>query len=161
MLQVRNSNSPKGGLTAKRSYRWLAIGLIALAVSAIALSGCKDNSDPYINPGNVEDPQWKITVDTTDMTASMTAIVKVSFTDKPGTLAAFMGDDCGGIADYIDGLYYLYISPSANSNANVQLQFYSPDLKRVFVSKQTFPFVNDGNQGSVSAPFTPEWDVAK
>ena len=131
-----------------------------IVLCAVLFASC-EQKDPYVNPGNVEDPQWKITVDTTDMTASMTAIVKVSFTDKQGTLAAFMGDDCGGIADYIDGLYYLYISPSANSNANVQLQFYSPDLKRVFVSKQTFPFVNDGNQGSVSAPFTPEWDVAK
>ena len=131
-----------------------------IVLCAVLFASC-EQKDPYVNPGNVDDPQWKITVDTTDMTASMTAIVKVSFTGKQGTLAAFMGDDCGGIADYIDGLYYLYISPSANSNANVQLQFYSPDLKRVFVSKQTFPFVNDGNQGSVSAPFTPEWDVAK
>ena len=131
-----------------------------IVLCAVLFASC-EQKDPYVNPGNVEDPQWKITVDTTDMTASMTAIVKVSFTDKQGTLAAFMGDDCGGIADYIDGLYYLYISPSANSNANVQLRFYSPDLKRVFVSKQTFPFVNDGNQGSVSAPFTPEWEVAK
>ena len=151
MLQVKNS---------KRlcSFSVAVFVLLALAVS---FSGCKDNSDPYINPGDTPDPQWKVTVDTNDMTASMTAIVKVSFTGKQGTLAAFMGDDCGGIADYIDGLYYLYISPSANSNANVQLRFYSPDLKRVFVSKQTFPFVNDGNQGSVSAPFTPEWEVAK
>ena len=131
-----------------------------IVLCAVLFASC-EQKDPYVNPGNVEDPQWKITVDTTDMTASMTAIVKVSFTGKQGTLAAFMGDDCGGIADYIDGLYYLYISPSANSNAIVQLQFYSPDLKRVFVSKQTFPFVNDGNQGSVSAPFTPEWEVAK
>ncbi len=134
-----------------------------IVLCAVLFASC-EQKDPYVNPGNVEDPQWKITVDTTDMTASMTAIVKVSFTGKQGTLAAFMGDDCGGIADYIDGLYYLYISPSANGGsvlANVQLRFYSPDLKRVFVSKQTFPFVNDGNQGSVSAPFTPEWEVAK
>ena len=134
-----------------------------IVLCAVLFASC-EQKDPYVNPGNVEDPQWKITVDTNDMTASMTAIVKVSFTGKQGTLAAFMGDDCGGIADYIDGLYYLYISPSANGGsvlANVQLRFYSPDLKRVFVSKQTFPFVNDGNQGSVSAPFTPEWEVAK
>ena len=40
-LVSKLSNSPKGGLTVKRSYRWLAIGLIALAVSALALPGCK------------------------------------------------------------------------------------------------------------------------
>ena len=148
MLQVKNSNEP-----IRRSF-------IIVVLFLLCLTAC-EKKDPYVNPGDTPDPQWKITVDTNDMTASMTAIVKVSFTGKQGTLAAFMGDDCGGIADYIDGLYYLYISPSANANANVQLRFYSPDLKRVFVSKQTFPFVNDGNQGSVSAPFTPEWEVAK
>ena len=151
MLQVKNSNEP-----IRRSF-------IIAVLFLLCLTAC-EKKDPYVNPGDTPDPQWKITVDTTDMTASMTAIVKVSFTGKQGTLAAFMGDDCGGIADYIDGLYYLYISPSANGGsvlANVQLRFYSPDLKRVFVSKQTFPFVNDGNQGSVSAPFTPEWEVAK
>ncbi len=151
MLQVKNYNLLR------------ALSVCILCSVFCILTSC-EQKDPYVNPGNVEDPQWKITVDTTDMTASMTAIVKVSFTGKQGTLAAFMGDDCGGIADYIDGLYYLYISPSANGGsvlANVQLRFYSPDLKRVFVSKQTFPFVNDGNQGSVSAPFTPEWEVAK
>lgn len=148
MSQVKNSNL----------LRALSVCILCSVFSI--LTSC-EQKDSYVTPGNVEDPQWKITVDTTDMTASMTAIVKVSFTDKQGTLAAFMGDDCGGIAHYIDGLYYLYISPSANSNANVQLRFYSSDLKRVFVSKQTFPFVNDGNQGSVSAPFTPEWEVAK
>ena len=151
MLQVKNSNEP-----IRRSF-------IIAVLFLLCLTAC-EKKDPYVNPGDTPDPQWKITVDTTDMTASMTAIVKVSFTGKQGTLAAFMGDDCGGIADYIDGLYYLYISPSANGGsvlANVQLRFYSPDLKRVFVSKQTFPFVNDGNQGSVSDPFTPEWEVAK
>jgi len=34
------SNRSKIGLTVKRSHRWLAIGLTALAVSALALSSC-------------------------------------------------------------------------------------------------------------------------
>ena len=135
--------------------------MIMLCTALLFAAGCKDNSDPYVNPGTVEDPQWKITVDTTDMTTSMTAIVKVAFTDKQGTLAAFMGDDCCAIADYIEGLYWLYISPAANVNAGVSLKFYSPDLKRIYVAKQTFPFVNDGQKGTVSAPYTPEWEVVK
>ena len=102
----------------------------------------------------------KITVDTTDMTASMTAIVKVAFAQSEGTLAAFMGNDCCGIAQYIEGLYWLYLSPATNAQ-DVQLKFYSPNLKRIFVAKETFPFVNDGQQGTVSKPFTPEWDVAQ
>ena len=147
MLQEKNS---------KRLCSF-SVAVFALLALAVSFSGCKDNSDPYVNPGDTPDPQWKITVDTTDMNASMTAIVKVSFAQSQGTLAAFMGNDCCDVAKYIDGLYWLFISPAANANANVQLKFYSPDLKRIFVAKEAFPFVNDGNKGDISAPYTPEW----
>ena len=56
------------------------------------------------------------------------------------------------------GLYWLYISPASNANDNVQLKFYSPKLKRIFVSSLTFH--NDEHLGSVSAPYTPTWKVA-
>ena len=76
------------------------------------------------------------------------------------TLAAFIGDDCCGIAKFNDeiGLYWLYISPASNANDNVQLKFYSPKLKRIFVSSLTFH--NDEHLGSISAPYTPTWKVA-
>lgn len=147
MLQVKNS-------------KLLANGLWLIALLFVVLVGC-EQKDPYVNPGDTPDPKWTITVDTTDMTTSMTAIVQVAFAKTQGTLAAFMGDDCCGVAEYIEGLYWLYISPAANSNANVVLKFYSPDLKRIFVASPSFPFVNDGQKGTVAAPFTPEWAEAK
>ena len=93
----------------------------------------------------------------------MTAIVKVSIASQPGILAAFIGDDCCGVTsseNYIDGRYHLYISPSAQGE-DVQLKFYSPDLKRIFVAKRTFKYTNDDRLGTVDAPYTPEWTVAK
>jgi len=142
----------------ERNCKILALCSLFLA----ALVGCKDKEpeNPYINPGTTENPQWKITVDTTDMTSSMTAIVRVSFTQSEGTLAAFMGNECCGIGEYIEGLYWLYISP-ASEQSNVQLKFYSPDLKRIFVAGDTFPYVNHGHQGSVNNPATPTWIVAQ
>jgi hypothetical protein len=159
MSQVKNSNSSKSGLTAKRSYRWLAIGLTAVAVF---LAGC-EKKDPYVDPGTTENPNWVLTVDTTDLTASMTAVVKVSFAPNEGTLAAFMGEECCGIADYNAdlGLYWLYISPATEQGGNVQLRFYSPDLKRIFDATSTFPFRNDTQRGTVAEPYTPEWEIAK
>ena len=133
---------------------------IILAVLLIG-AGC-ENTDPFVDPGNTPDPHWMITVEN-DMTSSMTVIVKVSFAEQAGTLAAFIGNDCCGVAtseNYIDGLYYLYISPSAQGE-DVQLKFYSPNLKRIFEAKETFPFVNDDRLGSPSAPYTPTWTVAK
>ncbi len=169
MSQERNSNSPKGGLTVKnavnhalaakkRSYRLFIAGLTALAVSALALSGCKDNSDPFVDPGNTPDPNWVVTVDN-NMTTSMTATVSVSFAKQPGTLAAFMGNECCGVAEYKaeNGLYWLYMSPATEAGGEIQLRFYSPELKRIFRSTTTFPFTNDTQLGSVSAPYTPTW----
>ena len=142
MLQVKN-------------FKVLALCSLFL----VALWGCKDKDS--VDLGNAEDPHWVITVDN-DMTASMTAIVKVPFSGEPGTLAAFIGNDCCGIADYNaeSGLYLLYISPSTAAN-DVRLKFYSPELKRIFVGKETFPFVYDGHLGSVSLPYTPTWEIAQ
>ena len=158
MSLVKNSNRPKAGLTVKRSNRWLAIGLTALTVF---LSSC-ENPDPYVNPGDTPNPNWVITVEN-DMISSMTAVVKVSFAQSEGILAAFIGDDCCGVTsseNYIDGRYNLFISPSEQGE-DVQLKFYSPDLKRIFVAKYTFKYVNNDHLGSPSNPYTPEWTVAK
>ncbi|MBR4500179.1 MAG: hypothetical protein IKP11_06545, partial [Paludibacteraceae bacterium] len=133
---------------------------ILLAVLLIG-AGC-ENSDPVVNPGDTPNPNWELTVEN-DLMSSMTAIVKVSFAEKEGILAAFIGDDCCGVAsseNYIEGRYHLYISPSEQGD-DVQLKFYSPDLKRIFVAKRTFKYTNDDRLGTVDAPYTPEWTVAK
>lgn len=93
----------------------------------------------------------------------MTAIVQVSFTDSVGTLAAFMDTTCCGIGTYLPehGLYWLFISPAANANDDVQLKFYSPHLKRIFDAKETFHYRNDTILGTIAEPYTPEWTVAK
>lgn len=132
---------------------------IILAVLLIG-AGC-EKGDPFVNQSEQPNPNWELTVEN-DLMSSMTAIVKVSIASQPGILAAFIGDDCCGVTsseNYIDGRYNLFISPSAQGE-NVLLKFYSPDLKRVFVAKETFVYVNDGRLGTVAAPYTPEWEVA-
>jgi len=164
MSQVKNfskSNSSKSGLTMKWSNRLLIAGLTVLCT---VLFGCKNSEDdpvnPYVTPGITENPHWKVTVDTTNLTASMTAIVKVSFAQNEGVLAAFMGKDCCGVAEHIDGLYWLYISPASEAGSNVQLKFYSPSLKRIFNATTTIPFSNDTQLGSIAEPYTPSWNAA-
>ena len=145
----------------KKNSLFVALSVCILCSVFCTLTGC-ENPDPYVNPGDTPNPNWVITVEN-DMTSSMTAVVKVSFAQSEGILAAFIGSDCCGVAtseNFIDGRYNLFISPSAQGE-DVQLKFYSPDLKRIFEAKETFPFVNDGRLGSVSQPYTPEWTVAK
>ena len=67
---------------------------ILLAVLLIG-AGC-ENSDPVVNPGDTPNPNWVLTVEN-DLMSSMTVIVKVSFAEKEGILAAFIGDDCCGV----------------------------------------------------------------
>lgn len=139
---------------------------IILCAVLLLAAGCKDKEqpvNPYVDPGTTENPNWVLTVDTTDLILSMTAIVKVSFAQSEGSLAAFIGNDCCGIADYNAdlGLYWLYMSPATEQGGNVQLRFYSPDLKRIFDATSTFPFRNDTQPGTVAEPYTPEWKVTK
>ena len=171
MSQVKNSNSPKGGLTAKRSNRWLAIGLTVLCT--VFFSGCKDQ--PYALVGGVDKPAWTATSDY-DLSSSMTAVVKVdlygSFTAEelsaakyqPSTndeLAAFVGTTCLGVgvwnAEY--GAYWLYITAPTDDEEEVVLRYYSASLKQIFVATTTLPYHNDTQVGTAAAPYTPKWIV--
>ncbi len=147
MLQVKNC----------KVFAFCALLLIA--------ASCKNNAepvDPYVTPGTTENPNWQVTVEN-DMSASQTAVVKVSFAKSEGSLAAFIGNECCGIGKYNTehGLYWLYISPATEAGGTVQLRFYSPELKRIFDAKETFPFRNDKHLGSIAQPYTPEWIEAK
>ena len=153
MSQVKNSNHALSLLIGR-------VGVGLLLVCALALTGCEQ--DPFKTPGKVEDPQWKVTVDN-NLSASMTAVVKVSFSESQGTLAAFIGDACCGVAEYLadENLYFLYITPPTENGGDVLLRFYSPELKRIFDANATVPFVNDTQLGTVATPFTPTFVVAK
>ena len=134
---------------------------VVLCTVLLLAGGCKDN-DPFVNQGNVDNPDWVVTANN-DMTSSMTAIVRVSFTEPAGILAAFIGDDCCGVAEYkaAYGLYWLYISPATEGGGNVQLRFYSPNLKRIFNATSTFPYCNDTQLGTFSNPYIPSWTVSQ
>lgn len=157
--------------------KFMTIAICALLLFA---AGCKDNNQPSTDPksiaGNIEKPSWAAPTDY-DMTASMTAIVKVDLAktypvevanDKwqiteGDLLAAFSGEKCLGVdtlnAD-LSGLFFLYISgQNGDNNEDVQLRYYSTTLKNIFVSKELIPFSNDAELGSVSAPYSPEFAV--
>ena len=108
--------------------------VLASCVMMLLAVGCSERNkpeEPKSNTGNVADPQWVVTVET-DLNSSMTVVAKVTLGDNNGTLAAFIGDDCCGVAKAQDedGLYLLFISPSESGNT-ITFKFYSPAQKHI------------------------------
>ena len=178
---ITTSNRPKVGLTA------LAVSL--LTVLTVFIAGCKNQQkpdEPAIDTsliGNVDAPSWQ-SPEEYDMTTSMTAVIKVDFSQsftaeqlagikdkmtdgqiahQGDLLAAFSGDNCLGVdtlgADQ-SKLFFLFMTAGNSGATDVQLRYYSTQLKNVFVSKTSFPFSNDEHLGSVAAPHTPTWAIA-
>ena len=143
-------------------FRSFVFCMTAVLFGTFLLSGC-EKSDPQDSSKDVDDPKWTVTVDN-NMTMSMTVVAKVNFTESPGVLAAFMDGACCGVAgkeEFKEGLYFLYISPATEAGGDVQLRFYSPDLKRIFAADKAFPFVNDSQLGTVLDPYTPNFVMEK
>jgi len=141
-------------------------------------AGCKDKNpvEPELKPitGNTETPSWTAP-ESYDMTASMTAVVKVDLsqtypqqvakeewkTGEGDLLAAFSGETCVGVdtleADRTD-LFFLYIAGlNEGNNEDIQLRYYSKQLKNIFTATELIPFRNDAQKGSVSEPYSPEF----
>lgn len=175
-LPAKSSNESyrsKTGLTVKRSYRLLAAGLLALAVSALALSGCKDKNAPESFNGNVSRPTWTAP-EVSDLTSSMTAVVKVDLKAQyPETaadwtrsdddlLAAFSGETCLGVAEWVSDAeaYWLYIADLSSLQGGdggrlITLRYYSAHYKNLFEAKDAFPFKNDDILGTIADPYIP------
>ena len=132
---------------------------LTLATCALLLlaAGCKPKEEP-VDPqkalyGNVPRPEW-VAPEDYDYTSSMTAVISMDslVTSSEDVLAAFIGDECRGIATYDSGLFYLYI---AGPGETVTLRYWSAQYTNLFEAKDAFPFVNDNNQGSYNTPFVP------
>lgn len=166
-------------------HQFLTIATCALLLLA---AGCKKseqeptpqpqpdpNPQPVVNlAADVARPEWVAPVDY-DYTSSMTAVIcvdlKAQYPDAAkdfelkddDLIAAFIGDECLGVASPDDGLFYLYIaSPTSNSDSGltgeaslISIRYYSAHYKNLFVAKDAFPFVNDDQQGTYNAPFVP------
>lgn len=141
----------------------------------VGLAGLTSCTEEVVSPtlnGNVAQPAWTAPADY-DYTSSMTAVIKVSLSEKyPSTsagwqlkdedvLAAFIGDVCCGVVSPQDGLFYLYIAGPTSNSLAVSLRYYSAHYKNIFEAKEVFEFKNDDHLGTVSEPFMPVFVVAK
>ena len=139
-----------------------------LAVVAICFAGCKkDTNAPESFNGNVERPTWTAP-EASDMSSSMTAVVKVDLKamypsraadfvlNDNDLLAAFSGETCLGVASPQDGLFFLYIAAPVTGNpSSVTLRYYSAHYKNLFEAVNALTFANDAHLGTIAEPLVP------
>ena len=149
--------------------------LILCFSAAVLFSSCEKKES--LN-GDVARPTW-IAPAHSDMTSSMTAIVKVDLKVQypeaaedwqrldNDLLAAFSDETCLGVGVWKEeaGAYWLYIAnPTANSQeltANITLRYYSAHYKNLFEAADAFLYVNDTQKGTADTPFIPVFVVLK
>ena len=152
--------------------KYLYAVLCVLTVLAVLFSSCekKSSSSTSLN-GNVARPTWTAPAQT-DMTSSMTAVIKVDlaaqYPDQTADwqrsdddlLAAFAGETCLGVGVWKEeaGAYWLYI---AGTEGAVTLRYYSAHYKNLFEAANAFPYVNDTQKGTADTPFIPAFVVVK
>ncbi len=152
--------------------------LLLLSILLLSVAGCKkDVNEPQTVPvpvpateeqtihGNQPRPSWVVT-DESNLLSSMTAIIKVTtlngqaiddtMVGADDLLAAFIGENCVGIAEYKDGLFYLYLSAEEGT---VTLRYYSAYYTNLFEVKDAFVYRNNASIGTVAEPYCPQWVV--
>ena len=145
---------------------------ILLCALLLLAAGCK-KEDPETFVSDIVRPIWTVPSDY-DVTSSMTAVVKVDlkaqYPDKAADfvlddndlLAAFSGETCLGTASPQDGLFFLYVAGVNEKMGNeqmVNLKYYSAHYKNLFQAKDTIPFRNETNLGTVAEPFIPHFVI--
>ena len=150
--------------------------ILTTCILLLLAAGCKSKQEePTVEDlsGKMEAPAWANPQDY-DYSTSMTAVIEVNLqADYPESakewivmpddrLAAFIGEECCGVADLQDGLFFLFITePEGATDAQVSLRYYSAHFKNLFVAADVFAFRNDDQQGSVMEPYVPNFKVIK
>jgi len=156
--------------------------ILASCVLLLCVAGCKkdknkkNDNTPISNTetllGKVSTPLWTASSDY-DYNSSMTAVVKIDlaeqFPDKASdfeltdndVLAAFIDNQCVGVSNPEEGLFFLFITEptTATTDKQVTLRYYSAHYKNIFEANNVFPFENDARIGTVSEPFVPALSV--
>ena len=140
--------------------------LLLLSILLLSVAGCKKGvNEPQTIHGNQPRPSWVVT-DESNLQSSVTATIKVTtlngqaiddtMVGADDLLAAFIGEKCVGIAEYKDGLFYLYLSAEEGT---VTLRYYSAYYTNLFEVKDAFVYRNNASIGTVSEPYCPQWVV--
>ncbi len=149
----------------KRNF--LTIGITLISVFLFLASCGKEEGGNAVVPdtvpdpmfGDITDPAWSVSTDY-DYTTSMTAVIGVDLQgrdslwtiDTADRVAAFVGDECVGLANPSGPLFFLFIVPPQHDGDDITLRYYSSYYHNIFRSDTVFSFCNGSQQGTVNNP---------
>lgn len=148
--------------------KYFIFALCSLSMVLLVLfSGCKNKEqDPETFVSDKTRPVWTAP-EKSDITSSMTAVVKVDLKaqypsiaadfvlNENDLLGAFAEEQCLGVAQLQEGYFFIYINSPAENSSQVTLRYYSAFYKNLFEAKDAFPFKNDDILGTIADPYIP------
>lgn len=101
-------------------------------------------------------PQWTA-VDNPDFTVTMTIIAVIpshleAIAQSGDQLAAFVGDECRGVANKVGNMYYIMISGTENEASQVYFRYYGASTGYMYRTNTSVPFKADGMLGTAENP---------
>ena len=103
-----------------------------------------------------ERPTWETTLD--GYSVSMTCVMTldrniIGYVDSEDILAAFIGDECRGIAEYTKDKFFLNIVGSPEESALITFKYYSAKTKYLYQEEGLHSFASNGVLGVSDEPY--------
>ncbi|MCQ2975165.1 MAG: hypothetical protein MJ211_10215 [Bacteroidales bacterium] len=125
--------------------------IIIVAIFCIGTSCKKDESYRTF-----ERPTWQTSYDgySVSMTCVMTLDKKIiGYVDSTDILAAFIGEECRGIAEYTKDKFFLNIVGKPEENSLITFKYYSAKNKYLYQEENLHSFVANDVLGVSDEPY--------
>ena len=101
-------------------------------------------------------PQWEV-VDNPEYAVTMTVIAEIpdhiaKVAQEGDELAAFVGDECRGMAKKVNQQYFIMIHGVENETPNFHFRYYSAATRNMYRTGDTYQFKADEMLGTVDNP---------
>jgi len=125
-----------------------------LCTLGIYLNSCKEDETFTVFPT----PVWRAEANP-DYSVSMTATVVLpanlaTYMQPEDQMAAFVGEECRGLAYLVDNIYYLLIKGSPGEQPQISIRYYSSRNQYMYTTDAIITFEADGVYGTTDNPVT-------
>lgn len=123
-----------------------------MCILSVCMNSCKEDETFTVFPA----PAWRVDANP-DYSVSMTATVVLpanlaAYEQAEDKMAAFIGEECRGVAQFINGAYYLLVKGSPGEQSQISIRYYSARNQYMYTTGAFIPFEADAVYGTADAP---------